>query len=59
MLNKLAYVGMCISDLGKALMHDFHYNYRYAWKDMHVNKAKLLFTDSGSLTYQIERNDVF
>ena len=59
MLNKLAYVGMCISDLGKTLMHDFHYNYRYAWKDMHVNKAELLFTDSGSLTYQIERNDVF
>ena len=54
-LNRPAYVGMCILDLSKTLMYDFHYNY----KRKYGNKASLLFTDTDSLTYEIETDDVF
>ena len=54
-LNRPAYVGMCILDLSKTLMCDFHYNYI---KKKYDNRAGLSFTDTDSLTYEIEIEDV-
>ena len=55
-LNRPAYVGMCILDLSKTLMYDFHYNYI---KNKYGDRVRLLFTDTNSLTYKIETEYVY
>ena len=55
-LNRPDYVGMCNLDLSKTLMYDFHYNYI---KKKYNDKGKLLLTDTDSLTYEIETEDVY
>ena len=45
--NKPVYLAMCILDLSKTLMYDFHYNYIK------------LFTDTDSLMYEIPTSDFY
>ena len=54
--NEPVYLGMCILHISKTLMYDFHYNYV---KQKYEDKAKLLFTDTDSLMYEIETEDFY
>ena len=53
--NKPAYIVMCILELSKVLMYEFHYGYI---KNKYDTKSKLLFTDTDSLMYEIKTEDV-
>ena len=53
-LSKPAYVGMCILDLSKVLIYEFHYDYI---KNKYGNNSRLLFTDTDSLMYEIKTED--
>ena len=55
-LNKLEYIGMCILELNKVLIYEFHYHYI---KNKYDKKSKLLFTDINSLIYKIKTEDVY
>ena len=54
-LNKPIYLGQAILDLSRALMYNFHYGYV---KLKYEDRARLLFTDTDSLCYQIQTEDL-
>ena len=54
MLNKSIHVGFTVPEMRKHLLYGFHYNF--------IKKkfeAELLFTDTGTLTYEINCEDVY
>ena len=54
-LNKPIYVGFGILELSRLLMYKFHYEYVSNTR----NSAKLLFTDTDSLVYEIKDQDIY
>ena len=56
LFNKPVYLGMCILDLSKTLMYDFHYSYI---KQKYKENAELLFTEADSLMYEITTEDFY
>ena len=54
-LNKAIYCGFTILDLSKHRMFDFHYN----CIKKHFPNAKLCFTDTDSLLYLLQTNDLY
>ena len=55
-LNRPACIRMCILELSKVLMYEFHYGYV---KNKYVNNSRLLFTVTDSLMYEIKTEDVY
>ena len=47
---------MCILELSKVLMYEFHYDYI---KNKYGNNSRLLFTDTDSVMYEIKNGDVY
>ena len=54
-LNKPIYLSICILELSKLLMYQFHYDYVLKTFD----NVKLLFTDTDSLVYEIKDGNVY
>ena len=50
-LKKSAYIGMCILELSKVLIYQFHYDYI---KNEFGNNSRLLYADTESLMYEIK-----
>ena len=52
--NKPGNIGMCILELSKVLMYEFHNDYI---KNKYSNDSRLFFTDTVSLMYEIKTED--
>jgi len=55
-LNQPIYIGQPVFDNSKLLMYDFWYNHI---KAEYGNEANLLYTDTDSILFQVETEDVF
>ena len=55
-LNKPGYTGMCILELSKVLIYEFHYDYI---KNKYANNSSLLWKDTNSLMYETKTEDAY
>ena len=57
-LNRPIYVGFTVLELSKLHMYGFHYNHMKV-KYPHANQLQLLFTDTDSLAYAVQTDDIY
>ena len=57
-LNRSIYVGFTVLELSKLHMYNFHYNHMKAIYP-HAYQLKLLFTDTDSLTYAVQTDNIY
>lgn len=55
-MNRAIYAGFCILDLSKISMYQFHYDFI---KEKYGDKATLMYTDTDSLLYEIETENIY
>ena len=55
-MNKPVYLGQAILDLSRIIMYEFHYDYMVP---KYGEKLNLCYMDTGSLIYNIEREDFY
>lgn len=56
LFNKPIYVGMCVLDISKTALYEFHYDYMMNKYGAH---CQLCYTDTDSLIYEITTEDVY
>ncbi|XP_029672378.1 uncharacterized protein LOC115241009 [Formica exsecta] len=54
--NKPIYVGMCILDVSKNCLYEFHYEYMLP---LYRDKCRIMYTDTDSLIYRVECEDMY
>ena len=57
-LNKPIYVGMCILEISKLRLYEFHYLYEYMIP-LYRDRCKIMYTDTDSLIYLLECKNVY
>ena len=57
-LNGPIYVGFTVLELSKLHMYDFHYNHMKV-KYPHADQLRLLFTDTDSLAYAVQTENIY
>ncbi|XP_036148385.1 uncharacterized protein LOC118647470 [Monomorium pharaonis] len=55
-LYKPIYVGMCILDISKTCLYEFHHNYMLP---LYRDKCRVMYTDTDSLIYLVECEDIY
>ena len=59
-MNRPIYVGFSVLELSKLRMYDFHYNDRCVkYPRANQLRANQLFTDTDSLAYAVQADDIF